>query len=290
MTIHMNPKESLTIGIIGAGQMGQGIAEVFWFKKHKVLIYVIDDNKLSSALINLLVRLDKAIDKNRVEESLRLDIQDNIITCSQIFELKEADLIIEAVAERLDIKEKIFTQLNEVASDTCIVSSNTSSLSISELAQFYKLPQNFLGIHFFNPAPLLPLVEIIPHPGTLQEHTDTIYQILAHNGKMPVICKDSPGFIVNRLLLPLINHAGVLLDTQVASAKDIDKAMCLGANFPMGPLALADFIGLDVVISILNTLLQNFHNPIYHPASCFIDAVNQGNLGVKTKKGIFEYS
>lgn len=281
---------SQVIGIIGAGQMGQGIAEVFWLKKHKVLMYDKNPKALERAYLYLLSRLDTAIAKNKVEESLRDDIQDQIIICESLKEFVECNFIIEAVAEKTEIKKEIFDQLNNITTDECILSTNTSSLSVKDLSQFYKDPSRFMGVHFFNPAQILPLVELIPHQETSPDVLDLVSKLVQACGKMPVTCQDSPGFIVNRLLLPLINQAGYMLDCKISTAKDIDKAMCLGANFPMGPLALADFIGLDVVVSILNTFYDKLQQPIFKPATCFLHAIDQGNLGKKTGKGIFEYS
>lgn len=277
------------IGIIGSGQMGQGIAEIFWLKKYKVLIFDTQPKALEKAYLNLLFRLDKAIEKNKLDVNMRAEIQDNLVMCDQLTQLSACDFVIEAIIENIDVKEALFKQLSDIVSDDTIVSTNTSSLSISELSQFYKKQSHFMGVHFFNPAQVLPLVELVPHKGTAKKTLQIAAAIVTAGGKMPVTCNDSPGFIVNRLLLPMINSAGLMLDDEIASAKDIDKAMCLGANFPMGPLALADFIGLDVVISILNTLHERCNQPMYKPARCFTDAVQQGHLGKKTGKGVFEY-
>ncbi len=278
------------IGVIGSGQMGQGIAEIFWVKKYRVLLCDVNPEALERAYFNLLNRLDRAISKNKLPLEIREQIQDNLMMTSDLSDLSQCDIIIEAIVENLDVKRELISQLNPLMKDTCILASNTSSLSITELSQICARPSHFLGVHFFNPAPIMPLVELVPTATTAPDVLQTLIKIATHVGKMPVTCKDSPGFIVNRLLLPMINHAGRLLDEGIASAKDIDKAMCLGANFPMGPLALADFIGLDVVVSILNTLQTNLKNDEFKPAQCFLKACEQGYLGVKAKRGIFEYA
>jgi 3-hydroxybutyryl-CoA dehydrogenase len=177
-----------------------------------------------------------------------------------------------------------------VVKETCIIATNTSSLSITELAKNIKYPKRFLGVHFFNPAPRMPLVEVIPHANTSTDIIDDVMLILTEMSKKPVKCADSPGFIVNRLLLPMINQAAIACEKGVGTAEDIDSAMKLGANFPMGPLALADFIGLDTCVSILHVLEKGLNNDHYKPADILLKMVKNGKLGVKSKEGFFTYS
>lgn len=285
----LSEKRSYRVGVIGAGQMGQGIAELFLLKGHQVILYDVHSEALETAFGNLLHRIDVAIDKKRLHADLRTETQNRLSVASHVKDFALCELIIEAVVENIQIKKNIFEELSMYLTETCVMATNTSALSVSEMANAYGWPHRFLGIHFFNPAPVMPLVEIIYHNDIDEQTIIFAQEVIQALGHVAVICQDSPGFIVNRLLLPMINHAGKMLDLGVASAKDIDNAMRFGAKFPMGPLTLADFIGIDVVVSILKRLQTGLLEPFCAPADCFLKAIEKGHLGIKTKRGIFEY-
>jgi 3-hydroxybutyryl-CoA dehydrogenase len=277
------------IGIIGAGQMGQGIAEVFWRAGHTIHLFDADPIRLDQAYQNLIERLERAIDKGTESADEWDNFLDRLVVCIRLTSIKTCTLVIEAIVEDIDVKAKLFTDLTAAVSTSCIIATNTSSLSITELAAHVKNPERFLGVHFFNPAYRLPLVEVIPHEKTNSTISDAVHALLLNVNKTPVMCTDSPGFIVNRLLLPMINQATLLYQNGIATASDIDAAMKLGANFPMGPLTLADFIGIDTCVSILNSLAKACNDDTYKPADILLNLVKSGKLGVKSKEGFFNY-
>ena len=258
------------IGIIGAGQMGQGIAEVFWRAGHTIYLFDADPIRLDQAYKNLIERLERAIDKGTESADEWENFLDRLVVCIRLSGMVSCTFMIEAIVEDIAIKAKLFADLGTVVQASCIIATNTSSLSVTELAAHVKDPKRFLGIHFFNPAYRMPLVEIIPHAQTSVAVSDRVHALLTEVGKTPIVCTDSPGFIVNRLLLPMINQAALLYQNRVAAAADIDASMKLGANFPMGPLALADLIGLDTCVSILNSLAHACNEKTYKPQGHFI--------------------
>jgi 3-hydroxybutyryl-CoA dehydrogenase len=269
--------------------MGQGIAEVFWRSGHTIYLFDADPVRLDLAYQNLIERLEKAIDKGTESADEWDYFIERLVVCINISNLESCTFVIEAIVENIDAKAKLFSDLTAVVSEKCIIASNTSSLSIAQLSTHVKHPKRFLGVHFFNPAPRMPLVEVIPHPHTSTDVIDDVYLLLTDMNKKPVKCTDSPGFIVNRLLLPMINQAAILFEKGIATADDIDSAMKLGAHFPMGPLALADFIGLDTVVSILQTLEKGLDGDHYKPADILLNLVKDGKLGAKSKEGFFTY-
>lgn len=277
------------IGIIGAGQMGQGIAEVFWRAGHTIHLFDADPIRLDQAYQNLIERLERAIDKGTESADEWEDFLNRLVVCIRLSGMSSCTFVIEAIVEDITIKSKLFTDLSTAVDASCIIATNTSSLSVTELAAHVKSPERFLGIHFFNPAYRMPLVEVIPHAQTSATASDVAHKLLTEAGKTPIICTDSPGFIVNRLLLPMINQAALLCQNGVATTVDIDAAMKLGANFPMGPLALADLIGLDTCVLILNSLAQACDDLRYKPADILLNYVKDGRLGVKSKVGFFSY-
>jgi 3-hydroxybutyryl-CoA dehydrogenase len=286
-----DPKAGIqTIGIIGAGQMGQGIVEFFWLKGYNVLVYDSNASTLERAHKALLVRLDKAIAKGNAQADQRSTLISKLSLCCKLSDFASCDLVIEAIIENHDVKAALYGEVAQILQPSAILATNTSSLSITKLANEVEQSAQFLGIHFFNPAHHMPLVEVVPHTGTSPAVIQLICEVLTAAGKMPIVCADSPGFIVNRLLLPMINLAAKLVDDNIASAKDIDAAMKLGANFPMGPLALADFIGLDVVVYILNILAADLNDATYAPVSGLLERVKAGNLGIKTGHGFYDYA
>ncbi len=274
-----------SIGIIGAGQMGQGIAQICLQAGFKVAIYDQDITKLES----IRASLEKPLSKFCKNNSLNIEeILENLNTeIPNLESFPYCDLIIEAATENSDIKASIFQKLPFF--ENTIFATNTSSLRIEGLSSFSKSPENFIGLHFMNPVPYMQLVEIIPHKETSQETLSKMESFVGFLNKTYVICADSPGFVVNRILLPMINEAIKTLEQQVASASDIDLAMRLGSNHPMGPLELADFIGLDTCTAILNVLHQELKDPHYAPCPLLIDYVKKGLLGRKTKQGFYTY-
>lgn len=277
------------IGIIGAGQMGQGIAEVFWRAGHTIYLFDADPIRLDQAYKNLIERLERAIDKGTESADEWENFLDRLVVCIRLSGMVSCTFVIEAIVEDINTKSKLFYELSTVVNASCIIATNTSSLSVTELAAHVKDPKRFLGIHFFNPAYRMPLVEIIPHAQTSVAVSDRVHALLTEVGKTPIVCTDSPGFIVNRLLLPMINQAALLYQNGVAAAADIDASMKLGANFPIGPLALADLIGLDTCVSILNSLAHACNEKTYKPADILLNYVKDGKLGVKSKEGFFNY-
>ena len=277
------------IGIIGAGQMGQGIAEVFWRAGHTIYLFDADPIRLNQAYQNLIERLERAIDKGTESADEWEGFLDRLVVCIKLSAMSSCTFVIEAIVEDINVKAKLFTDLGTAGDASCIIATNTSSLSVTELAVHVKSPERFLGVHFFNPAYRMPLVEVIPHAQTNTTVSDAAHTLLTEAGKTPIVCTDSPGFIVNRLLLPMINQAALLCQNGVATAADIDEAMKFGANFPMGPLALADLIGLDTCVLILNSLAQACDNTTYKPADILLNYVKDGKLGVKSKAGFFNY-
>lgn len=276
------------IGIIGAGQMGQGIAEVFWRAGHTIYLFDADPIRLDQTYQNLIERLERAIDKGTESADEWEHFLDRLVVCIRLSGMASCTFVIEAIVEDIDVKSKLFSDLGNVVDASCIIATNTSSLSVTELAVHIKNPERFLGVHFFNPAYRMPLVEIIPHAQTSAIASDRAHALLTEAGKTPIVCTDSPGFIVNRLLLPMINQAALLHQNGVATAADIDSSMKLGANFPMGPLALADLIGLDTCVLILNSLAKACGDT-YKPADILLNYVKDGKLGVKSKEGFFNY-
>lgn len=277
------------IGIIGAGQMGQGIAEFFWRTGHTIYLFDADPIRLDQAYQNLIERLEIAIDKGRESADEWESFLDRLVVCIRLSGMSSCTFVIEAIVEDFDVKTTLFSEIEATFNASCIIATNTSSLSVTDLAQNFKHPERFLGVHFFNPAYRMPLVEIVPHAHTSATATTYAKELLTKAGKTPIVCKDSPGFIVNRLLLPMINQAALLYQNNIATAADIDAAMKLGTNFPMGPLSLADLIGLDTCVSILRSLEKSCDNSLYKPADILLNYVKDGRLGVKSKEGFFNY-
>lgn len=282
---------SSAIIIMGAGQMGQGIAQIFIQSGYET--YLIDpmDQQRDKAVQNITKNLDRLIEKNKLESSQkevilkRLHLKSDLVTAP-----KNALFAIEAVPERLDLKEKVFAALEAHCDEQTIIGTNTSSFSITKLATFTKRSHNFIGIHFMNPVPVMPLVEIITGLNTNEATLKASIEIVKAIGKEAIIAKDSPGFIVNRILIPMINEAVFLLHEGVASAQHIDQAMKLGANHPLGPLALADLIGLDTCLFIMQTLHQDLGEDKYRPCPLLTQYVDAGKLGKKTGVGFYQYS
>ncbi len=279
----------MKICIVGAGTMGSGIAQVFAQSGHETLLYDISFEFLEKGYRSIEKGLNNLVRKEKITQERKEDILVNISCITDLHEVKDCNLVIEAIVERMDIKQELFQKLDEIVSDKATLATNTSSLSVTELAAATKHPERVIGMHFFNPAPVMKLIEIIAGLPTSEETVGKIMKIASELGKEGVVVEEAPGFIVNRILIPMINEAVGILAEGVASAKDIDIAMKSGANHPIGPLALADLIGNDVNLAIMNELYQAFGDPKYRAHPMLKKMVRAGYLGRKSGKGFYEY-
>lgn len=279
------------IAVIGAGTMGNGIAQTFAQNGFTVKLIDISEKSLDKGMDSIFSNLDRMITKRTITEEDKFKTLNNIITYTDIEDgVVGVDLVVEVAPENLELKLKIFKQLNEFCSHNTIFATNTSSISITQIADVVKHPERVIGMHFMNPVPLMPLVEVIRGDKTSDEVTQIIMTLAQKLGKTPVEVNDAPGFIANRILMPMINEAIEALSSKVAGVHEIDTVMKLGMGHPMGPLQLADFIGLDVCLAILNVMYDGFKNPKYAPSSLLINMVNNGKLGVKSGEGFYDYS
>ena len=279
------------IAVIGAGIMGNGIAHVFAQNGFAVSLIDVSQQQLDKAVAIINKNFDRQIAKGNIEASIKETALRNIHTYTSIATgVKNADLVVEAATENIDLKLDIFKQLDEEAPPTCILASNTSSISITKIASSTKRPKQVIGMHFMNPVPVMKLVEVINGYETDAGVTNTIVKLSEQLGKIPCVVSDYPGFVANRILMPMINEAIFSLHEGVAGVQEIDTVMKLGMAHPMGPLQLADFIGLDVCLSILNVLQQGFGNPKYAPCPLLVNMVTAKKLGVKTGEGFYTYS
>jgi len=279
------------VTVIGTGIMGLGIVQVFSQKtKCKVNMLSRKQESLENAMKKIENTLDKLDKKGRLEENK----EDIIARINPVINIEEAfsntDLVIESVTERIDVKEKNFKNADRFSPPNAILATNTSSFSITQIASFTQRPEKVVGMHFFNPAPILKLVEIVRGAKTSDETVEIVKEICKVIGKEPVICKkDSPGFIVNRILFPALNEAANLVEEDIADPRDIDKAVKLGLNWPMGPIKLLDLIGIDTAVEILNSLSQGLNKSKYKPSPLLVKMAKVGDLGRKTKKGFYKY-
>ena len=279
------------IAVIGSGTMGNGIAHTFAQKGFNVHLIDINENSLTKGLETITKNLDRMLAKEQISDSDKEDTLNNITTFTDISEgVKSADLVVEAATENLELKLNIFKQLDEVCPENTILATNTSSISITQIAAATSRTGQVIGMHFMNPVPIMKLVEIIRGYNTSDEVTRTIMDLSKTLGKDPVEVKDYPGFVANRILMPMLNEAIETLYNGVAGVREIDTVMKLGMAHPMGPLQLADFIGLDVCLSILNVMYEGFKNPKYAPCPLLVNMVNAGKLGVKSGEGFYDYS
>ena len=279
------------ISVIGSGTMGNGIAHVFAQKGYTVSLIDISQPALDKALATIAKNLDRMVAKERITEADKASTLANITTYTAMADgVKTADLIVEAATENKELKFKIFRDMDANAPEGCILSSNTSSISITELAAQTSRPDKVIGMHFMNPVPIMKLVEIIRGYNTSDDVTNTIMEMSRKLGKTPTEVNDYPGFVANRILMPMLNEAIETLYNGVAGVEEIDTVMKLGMAHPMGPLQLADFIGLDVCLSILNVMYDGFKNPKYAPCPLLVNMVQAGKLGVKSGEGFYDYS
>ncbi|PSG88111.1 3-hydroxyacyl-CoA dehydrogenase family protein [Aurantibacter aestuarii] len=279
------------IAVIGAGTMGNGIAHTFAQSGFKVQLIDISETSLERGMSTISKNLDRMIAKKKISEADKKQTLDQITTFTSITDgVKNVDLVVEAATENKELKLKIFKQLDADCPEKTILATNTSSISITEIASVTKRPQMVIGMHFMNPVPIMKLVEIIRGYSTSNEVTETIMELSKTLGKIPTEVNDYPGFVANRILMPMINESIETLYNGVAGVEEIDTVMKLGMAHPMGPLQLADFIGLDVCLSILNVMYDGFKNPKYAPCPLLVNMVMAGKLGVKSGEGFYDYS
>jgi 3-hydroxybutyryl-CoA dehydrogenase len=278
------------IAVIGSGTMGNGIAHVFAQHGFKVSIIDISEDALKKAITTIDKNLSRQVEKGTITADEKQLTLSNLSTTTFMKEgLQDVELVVEAATENLELKLKIFKDLDEVTKPGTILASNTSSISITKIASVTKSPGNVIGMHFMNPVPIMKLVEIIRGYSTSNETTEVIMELSKKLGKIPVEVNDYPGFVANRILMPMINEAIYSLYEGVAGVEEIDNVMKLGMAHPMGPLQLADFIGLDICLSILRVLNDGFGNPKYAPCPLLVNMVQAGNKGVKSGSGFYQY-
>jgi 3-hydroxybutyryl-CoA dehydrogenase len=278
------------IAVIGSGTMGNGIAHVFAQNGFQVSIIDLSEDALKKAMATIDKNLSRQVEKGTITVDTKSKTLANLSTTTFLKEgIKEVELVVEAATENIDLKLKIFKDLDENTKPGTILASNTSSISITKIASVTKSPANVIGMHFMNPVPIMKLVEVIRGYSTSNETTQTIMELSKKLGKIPVEANDYPGFVANRILLPMINEAIYSLYEGVAGVEEIDTVMKLGMAHPMGPLQLADFIGLDICLSILRVLQDGFGNPKYAPCPLLVNMVQAGTTGVKSGSGFYQY-
>jgi 3-hydroxybutyryl-CoA dehydrogenase len=279
------------ITVIGSGTMGNGIAHTFAQGGYTVNLVDVNENALQKAIATITKNLDRQIQKGSISEEIKNNTLKNISTFTDIPKAaSDADLVVEAASENVEIKSKIFKQLDEVCPAHTILASNTSSISITKIGSVTKRPDKVIGMHFMNPVPVMKLVEVIRGYSTSDQVCEVVMETSRKLNKIPVEVNDFPGFVANKILMPMINEAIITLNEGVAGVEEIDTVMKLGMAHPMGPLQLADFIGLDVCLNILRVLQDGFGNPKYAPSALLVNMVTAGHLGVKSGRGFYDYS
>lgn len=277
------------IFVLGAGTMGSGIVQAFAQKGYEVIVRDIKDELVQSGIVRINNGLSKLVSKGKMTEETKEDILSRISGATDMNLAADCDLVVEAAIENMKIKKEIFAELDKICKPETILASNTSSLSITEVASATNRPEKVIGMHFFNPAPVMKLVEIIRGMATSQETFDAVKELSVAIGKEPVEVEEAPGFVVNRILIPMINEASFILQEGIASVEEIDTAMKYGANHPMGPLALGDLIGLDVCLAIMDVLYNETGDTKYRSSSILRKYVRAGWLGRKSGRGFYNY-
>jgi 3-hydroxybutyryl-CoA dehydrogenase len=277
------------VGVLGAGQMGNGVAHVFAQYGYKVTLFDISPAQLEKAQKTIQQNLDRQVKKGVLDPAAVQQVLDRITIAKGIGDFSACDMVVEAVNENESLKFDLFRQLDEIVNKEAFLASNTSSISITRIAAVTKRPGKVIGMHFMNPVPVMQLVEVIRGLATSAETFQAIAVLVEKLGKVMVVSQDYPGFIVNRVLMPMINEAIFALYEGIATAEDIDKGMKLGTNQPMGPLALADLIGLDTVLAIISVLYEGFKDPKFRPCPLLVNMVNAGYLGRKSGRGFYTY-
>ena len=279
----------MKICVVGTGTMGGGIAQTFAQAGYSVIFKGRSEASLNKAIASITKSLSKQVEKGKMEEAKKEEILSNITAATEYADCSDADIFIEAIAEDMETKKNTFAEIEKIAKEDAIMATNTSSLSITEVASTTTRPERVIGMHFFNPVPAMKLVEVIKGQMTDQDIFNKVFELSKAVGKVPVEIEEAPGFVVNRILIPMINEAVGMLADGVAKKEDIDEAMKLGANHPMGPLALADLIGLDVCLAIMEVLYSEFADSKYRPHPLLRKMVRANLLGRKTKAGFYNY-
>ena len=277
------------VGVIGAGTMGNGIAHVFARRGYEVVLCDLAQKFLDRALAVIAKNLDREVAKARITEAQKSDALERIVTATDLAQLAACDFILEAASEKLDVKSELFRELDRICRPDIILASNTSSISITKLAATTARPQKVIGMHFFNPVPVMKLVEVVRGLATSDETFQTVRELSLKLEKTPVEVNDAPGFVSNRVLMPLLNEAMYAVMEGVATPEAVDEVFKLGMAHPMGPLALADFIGLDVCLDIMQVLQRGLGDPKYRPCPLLIKMVDAGRLGKKSGQGFYKY-
>jgi len=278
------------IAVLGAGTMGTGIVQAFAAAGKKVVVYDIYQAAVDKCIATVNKNVAKSEEKGQIPAGTAAAVAASITGTTVLEDVANVDFVLETVLEKMPIKKDVYGKLSALINDDVIVASNTSALSLTEIARSYKKPDKVVGMHFFNPAPVMKLVEVIAAAQTSQETVDAVFALSTEIGKKPIQVKEGPGFVVNRILVPGINEAAFILYEGLASAPDIDTAMKLGAGWPMGPLALADLVGIDIALEVCNTLYEETGDPKYRPAPPLKQFERAGWLGMKTKKGFYDYN
>ncbi len=278
------------LGVLGAGSMGAGIAQVGAQSGLDVVLVDLEQKLVDKALKNMTKNWDKDVSKGKLSEKDREQNLANIKCSTHNIDLKDCDLVIEVIVENLDIKKRVFQELNDICNPNTVIASNTSGFSITEIAAASGRPDKVVGMHFFNPVPVMKLVEVIPGVETSEKTVNLAMDACLKIGKKAIKAKESPGFIVNRLLVPYLNDAACAFQEGVASAAEIDEAMKLGANMPIGPLALCDLVGIDILLMVVEYFYKEFGDPKFRPSLALKQKVRAGHFGIKTGKGFYDYA